>query len=59
MIRKALGAPFLSATILIPFSASAQGVPDGVERGAREGERAVGPEKEPATILMLVAFGSE
>ena len=44
MIRKALGATFLSATILIPFSASAQGVPGGVERGAREGERAVGPD---------------
>jgi len=59
MIRKALGATFLSATILIPFSASAQGVPGGVERGAREGERAAGPVKETATILMLVGFGSE
>jgi Protein of unknown function (DUF1236) len=43
MIRKTIGAVFLSAAVLMPLSASAQGVPGGVERGAREGERAAGP----------------
>jgi len=43
MIRKIIGAAFLSAAIVIPLSASAQGVPGGVERGAREGDRAAGP----------------
>ena len=42
MIRKIIGAGFLSAAILAPLSASAQGVPGGVERSAREGERAAG-----------------
>jgi len=59
MIRKVIGTAFLAAAIIAPLSASAQGVPGGVERGAREGERAAGPVKETATILMLVAFGSE
>jgi uncharacterized protein DUF1236 len=43
MVGKILGAAFLSAAIVIPVSASAQGVPGGVERGAREGGRAAGP----------------
>jgi len=43
MIRKTIGAALLSAALLIPLSASAQGVPGGAERGAREGERAAGP----------------
>jgi hypothetical protein len=43
MIRKIIAAAFLSAAIVIPLSASAQGVPGGVERGAREGGRAAGP----------------
>jgi len=59
MIRKVIGTAFLAAAIIAPLSASAQGVPGGVERGAREGERAAGPVKETANILMLVAFGSE
>jgi hypothetical protein len=42
MFRKVLAAAFLSAAIVVPLSASAQGVPGGVERGAREGERAAG-----------------
>src|ERR1700749_706151 len=33
----------LAATLLLPAVASAQGVPGGVERGSREGERAAGP----------------
>ena len=43
MIRKIMGAAFLAAVVMAPISASAQGVPGGVERGAREGERAAGP----------------
>ena len=43
MIRKTIGAAFLSAAIMLPLSASAQGVTGGVERGAREGDRAAGP----------------
>jgi Protein of unknown function (DUF1236) len=43
MFRKVLTAAFLSAAVFIPLSASAQGVPGGVERGEREGERAAGP----------------
>jgi hypothetical protein len=43
MIRKTIAAVFLSATIIAPLSASAQGVERGADRGAREGERAAGP----------------
>jgi Protein of unknown function (DUF1236) len=43
MIRRFLGAAFAAAVIVIPLSASAQGVPGGVERGARVGDRAAGP----------------
>jgi hypothetical protein len=43
MIRRAATAVFLAASIIVPLSASAQGVPGGVERGTREGERAAGP----------------
>ena len=43
MLRKVLAAVLLSTAVVIPVSASAQGVPGGGERGAREGERAAGP----------------
>ena len=43
MFRKLLTAAFLSAAVSSPLSASAQGLPGSVERGAREGERAAGP----------------
>jgi len=43
MIRKIIAAGFLSAANVIPVSVSAQGVPGGVEREAREGDRAAGP----------------
>jgi hypothetical protein len=36
MIRQVFGAAFVAAAIIVPLSASAQGVPEGVERGARE-----------------------
>ena len=32
-----------AAAAVMPIAASAQGVPGGVERGSREGERAAGP----------------
>ena len=38
MIRQVFGAAFVTAAIIVPLSASAQGVPEGVERGAREEE---------------------
>ena len=34
MIRQVFGAAFVAAAIIVPLSASAQGVPEGVERGA-------------------------
>jgi hypothetical protein len=43
MIRNVIGAVFLTAVVIAPISASAQGVTGGVERGSREGERAAGP----------------
>lgn len=43
MFRQILGAAFLAAAVIVPLSASAHGVPGGVERGDREGERAAGP----------------
>ena len=43
MIRQVFGAAFITAAVIVPLSASAQGVPGGVERGAREGDRAAGP----------------
>jgi hypothetical protein len=36
MLRKVLAAAFLSV-VIAPIAASAQGVPEGVDRGAREG----------------------
>jgi len=43
MIRQVFGAAFVAAAIIVPLSASAQGVPEGVERGPREGDRGGGP----------------
>ena len=43
MIRQFFGAALMASAVIVPLSASAQGVPGGVERGSREGERAAGP----------------
>ncbi|WP_295847509.1 DUF1236 domain-containing protein [Tardiphaga sp.] len=43
MMRRFLGATAIIATLAIPVLAQAQGVPVGIERGARDGERAAGP----------------
>ena len=43
MIRRFIGIAVVAASVALPFAAQAQGVPGGVDRGAREGERAAGP----------------
>ena len=43
MIRRVIGIAAVVAALAIPALAHAQGVPGGIERGAREGERAAGP----------------
>jgi hypothetical protein len=42
MIRRFIGIAVVAASVALPFAAQAQGVPGGVERGSREGERAAG-----------------
>jgi hypothetical protein len=42
-MKRTVMASLLAATLLVPAAAVAQGVPGGVERGSREGERAAGP----------------
>ena len=43
MIRRFVGIAALVTAIALPVMAQAQGVPGGVERGSRDGERAAGP----------------
>src|SRR5450756_1914914 len=43
MIRRVIGIAALVATVALPVAAQAQGVPGGIERGSRDGERAAGP----------------
>ena len=43
MIRRFIGTAAVVATLAIPSMAQAQGVPGGIERGSRDGERAAGP----------------
>jgi hypothetical protein len=43
MIRRLIGTIAIVAALAIPAVAQAQGVPGGVERGSRDGERAAGP----------------
>jgi hypothetical protein len=43
MIRRLVGAAVVVLAISIPAVAQAQGVPGGIERGSRDGERAAGP----------------
>jgi len=43
MIRRLFGTAALILTIATPAIVHAQGVPGGIERGARDGERAAGP----------------
>ena len=40
MIRRIIGIAALAATVALPVLAHAQGVPGGIERGSRDGERA-------------------
>jgi hypothetical protein len=42
-IRRSLLVAAVGAVIAMPVIASAQGVPGGIERGSRDGERAAGP----------------
>jgi Protein of unknown function (DUF1236) len=43
MVRRFVGTAAIVAAVLLPVDSYAQGVPGGVERGARDGERAAGP----------------
>jgi hypothetical protein len=43
MIRRLIGITALVAAMALPVVAQAQGLPGGVERGSRDGERAAGP----------------
>ncbi|HXQ03304.1 MAG TPA: DUF1236 domain-containing protein [Bradyrhizobium sp.] len=43
MIRRFIGIAALVAAVALPVAAQAQGVPGGIERGSRDGERAAGP----------------
>ena len=43
MVRRIIGTAAIAVALILPVSAMAQGVPGGMERGAREGERAAGP----------------
>jgi hypothetical protein len=43
MIRRFIGIAALAAVAAFPVVAQAQGVPGGIERGSRDGERAAGP----------------
>src|SRR6202043_1182779 len=43
MIRRFIAIAALATTVALPVVAQAQGIPGGVERGSREGERAAGP----------------
>src|SRR5581483_5929754 len=44
LMKSAVTRSLVAATLLLfPAVASAQGVPGGIERGSREGERAAGP----------------
>ena len=52
-----------AASVALPFAAQAQGVPGGVERGSREGERAAGPVGAivgggPPAVVAAVYLGS-
>src|ERR1700738_3131428 len=43
MIRRLVGAAAVVFEITSPVAVQAQGVPGGIERGSRDGERAAGP----------------
>jgi hypothetical protein len=43
MIRRLIGIATLTAALALPVVVYAQGLPGGIERGSREGERAAGP----------------
>jgi hypothetical protein len=43
MIRRVIGTAAIAVALILPVSAMAQGVPGGMERRAREGERAAWP----------------
>jgi hypothetical protein len=44
MIRPFVGTVAIVAAVSPPVASYARGVPGGVERGARDGERAAGPD---------------
>jgi hypothetical protein len=44
MIRRFVGTVAMVAAVSLPVDSYSQGVPGGVERGARDGERAAGPD---------------
>jgi hypothetical protein len=43
MIRRVIGIAVVAAAMALPVMAQAQGVPGGIDRGSRDGERAAGP----------------
>ncbi len=43
MIRRSIMAAVVGVAFVLPVTAQAQGVPGGIDRGARDGERAAGP----------------
>ena len=43
MICRLVGAVAIVVSVSLPVATQAQGVPGGVERGTRDGERAAGP----------------
>jgi len=43
MIRRTIAIATLTAALALPVVAHALGVPGGIERGSREGERSAGP----------------
>ena len=43
MIRRMIGIAAIVAAVALPGVAQAQGVPGGIDRGSRDGERAAGP----------------
>jgi len=43
MIGRFVGAAFFVIAVAVPVVAQAQGVPGGIDRGARDGDRAAGP----------------
>ena len=56
MIRRVIGTAAIAVALVLPVSVMAQGVPGGIERGAREGERAAGPVQVPSLAARLAEW---